>query len=310
MSTPRVLLFHRFEVWHADQPVVTEVRKVQELLGYLILYRLVPHLRDILADHLWNDTTATQARRNLRRTLWQLQAKLDNSKAVAKYLLLEDEWVQLHPHATLWVDAVVFEESYEKVRAKPGHTLEPEEVKLARAAVNLYRGDLLEGWYHDWCLQERQRFQFMHLAMLDKLTTNSESHRNYEEGIAYATRMLRHDPARERAHRQLMRLYYLAGDRTAALQQYERCVDFLRAELDVPSDDCTTALYVYIRTNRLLTLTPVAMADSVSKAQLSPLLERLEWLHAELASMQVKVKSRSNGCGRQTIHHLLAHPTN
>jgi DNA-binding SARP family transcriptional activator len=293
MSELRVLLFHRFEVWRAHQPVVAEVRKVQELLSYLILYRPVPHLRDILADHLWNDTTATQARRNLRRTLWQLQAMLDNGKAAAKYLLVEDEWVQLHPHATLWVDAIVFEESYEKVRAKPGHALGAEEVDLARAAVNLYRGDLLEGWYHDWCLHERQRFQFMYLAMLDKLTTHCEAHRNYEEGIDYATRMLRHDPARERAHRQLMCLYYLAGDRSAALQQYERCVAFLRAELDVPPDDHTTALYVDIRTNRLLPLpSATSDADSVFKAQLSLLLEQLERLHAELASMQVQVEEQ------------------
>jgi DNA-binding SARP family transcriptional activator len=229
MSGLRVLLFHRFEVWRADQPMTTAVRKAQELLCYLILYRPVPHLRDILADRLWNDTAATQARRNLRRTLWQLQTTLDDNnlddgKAAGKYLLVDDEWVQLHPQADLWADAVVFEESYETIRAKPGHALDPAEADLARSAVALYRGDLLEGWYHDWCLHERQRFQFMYLSMLDKLTSHCQTHGNYEEGIAYATRTLRHNPARERAHRQLMRLYYLSGDRSASLEQYERCV--------------------------------------------------------------------------------------
>ena len=34
---------------------------------------------------------------------------------------------------------------------------------------SVYRGDLLEGCYQDWCLFERERLQNAYLAMLDKL---------------------------------------------------------------------------------------------------------------------------------------------
>jgi hypothetical protein len=33
------------------------------------------------------------------------------------------------------------------------------QAQLLKDAVNLYCGDLLEGWYQDWCLFERERLQ-------------------------------------------------------------------------------------------------------------------------------------------------------
>ena len=48
-----------------------------------------------------------------------------------------------------------------------------------------------------------------------------------------------------------MRLHHLAGNRSAALRQYERCVAFLRQELDVDPSAQTVALYEQIRSDRL-----------------------------------------------------------
>ena len=44
----------------------------------------------------------------------------------------------------------------------------------------------------------------------------------FAEPLAYGARILHCDRARERTHRRLMRLHFLAGDRTAALRQYPR----------------------------------------------------------------------------------------
>ncbi|NIN69138.1 MAG: hypothetical protein GTO63_31510, partial [Anaerolineae bacterium] len=81
------------------------------------------------------------------------------------------------------------------------------------------------------CLYERERLQNMYLAILDKLVSYSEVQGAYEAGLGYGSRILSYDGARERTHRRLMRLYYLAGDRTAALRQYDSCVEALRREL-------------------------------------------------------------------------------
>ena len=129
-----------------------------------------------------------------------------------------------------------FEQAFNLTRGTPGRQLDAQNVQILQNAVELYRGDLLEGWYQDWCLFERERLQNMYLTMLDKLIDYSEANELYEAGLAYGAHILRHDRARERTHRRLMRLHYLARDRTEALRQYERCVSSLDKELGVEPD--------------------------------------------------------------------------
>src|SRR4029079_12889056 len=57
--------------------------------------------------------------------------------------------------------------------------------------------------------------------------------------------------ARERAHRQMMRLYHAAGDRTAALRQYQRCVAALQAELGVRPAVRTVTLWEKLQADDL-----------------------------------------------------------
>src|SRR5256885_11705620 len=91
----------------------------------------------------------------------------------------------------------------------------------------------------------------MYLTLLDKLLCYCATHQDYETGQAYGALLLRHDRAHERTHRQLMRLHYRAGDRTAALRQYERCRTALSEELDVKPDRRTVTLYEQIRADQL-----------------------------------------------------------
>ncbi len=64
--------------------------------------------------------------------------------------------------------------------------------------MDLYRGDLLEGWYQEWCLFERERLQNAYMLMLDKLMGYCEAHSEYEQGLVYGDLILRLDHASER----------------------------------------------------------------------------------------------------------------
>src|SRR5262249_45023608 len=149
--------------------------------------------------------------------------------------------------AELWFDVLLFEQAFALVQDVPGRQLVASSAQVLKTAEELYRGKLLEGWYSDWCLYERERLQHMYLAMLDKLMEYSEAHQEYETGQTYGMRALRYDRARERTHRRMMRLQYLAGDRTAALYQYERCAAALQEELGVQPAQSTVVLYEKIR---------------------------------------------------------------
>lgn len=282
MSTLRIRMLGRLIVQREDRELAgTEPRKVQELFSYLLLHRDQPHPREMLAGLLWGDSTTSQSKKYLRQALWQLQSALEpQSEAIdGRVLLVESDWVQLNPEADLWLDVAVFEQAFELARGVPGQRLDAGVAQTLQDAAHLYQGDLLEGWYQDWCLYERERLQNIYLAMLSKLMIYCETHGKYEDGLYCGECALQCDVAQERIHRRLMRLQYLAGDRTAALRQFERCTAVLDEELGVRPSDRTVTLYEQIRADRLdgPALAPDRVSEA-SQAQADSLIEILNRL--------------------------------
>jgi len=99
--------------------------------------------------------------------------------------------------------------------------------------VELYSGDLLDGWYQEWCLVERERYREMYLEMVEKLMGYCEQHEQYEEAIYYGSKILEMDPTQELIHLRLMKLKHLMKDRIAVIHQYFRCRKILQEELGV-----------------------------------------------------------------------------
>jgi DNA-binding SARP family transcriptional activator len=293
MPTLRVCFFSKFAV-RCDEQVVAglEARKVQELFSYLLLHRNQPHPRESLAALLWGDVPTAQSKKSLRQVLWQLQSALDaqTGRLEARVLLVEPEWVQFNAEASIWLDVTEFERGFACTQGLPGEDLDASRFAALQNAVQLYRGDLLEGWYQDWCLYERERLQNLYLMALDKLMAYCEAHQLYEDGLAYGGRILRYDRARERAHRRMMRLYYLSGNRTTALRQYEQCVATLQEELGVSPARRTVELCERIRADRLEAnppAHPTTTAPHEPEAMRLPrLLDRLRKFQSILSELQ------------------------
>jgi DNA-binding SARP family transcriptional activator len=274
MSELSIQLFGKFTI-QADGKRLGGIdsSKVQELLAYLLVYRGRPHARESLAELLWEASSTAQSKKYLRQALWQMQQMLP--KAEYKELIrIEPDWVRISPEADYWLDVAEFENAFSLAHGIPGQQIEIAVAARLDKAVALYRGDLLEGWYSDWCLYERERLQNMWLAMLDKLMSYCEARREYEAGLSYGTRVLRDDRARERTHRRLMRLAYLAGDRTGALRQYERCVRALDEELRVRPSQRTEQLHQQI------------LDDKVDTDQIAELLMPLETVTSRLDQLR------------------------
>jgi DNA-binding SARP family transcriptional activator len=254
MSRLSIQLFGKFCVRRNEQVLADfDARKVQELFCYLLLHRDHSLPRETLASLLWPDTTTIQSKKNLRQALWQLQSALGSQTEPIheRVLLVEPEWVQLNAEADIWLDVALFEQTYHLVQRVPGQELESQAAQRLQEAVQLYQGPLLEGWYQDWCLLERERLQSLYLAMLDKLMSYCEVDHDYEMSVLYGMRIMCYDRGRERTHQRLMRLYYLLGDRAEALRQYERCAAALDEELGVQPSKSTVALYKQIQADQL-----------------------------------------------------------
>lgn len=249
MNTLSIHLFGRLDL-QCGNTVFSEQynnAKSLELFCYLLLHRDRPHSREALAALLWNDASATLTRKYLRKALWHLQHTLKQQDVETPILIVETDWLHFNPAASIWLDVVAFEQTYLATQTIPGHALDAETADRLQTALNLYRGNLLEGWYQDWCLYERARLQDMYFMMLHKYIVYCDVCGDYETGIAYGLQLLRHDQANELAHRCLMRLHYLRGDRSAAIHQYQRCVATLARELDLKPTKRTVELFEKIR---------------------------------------------------------------
>lgn len=291
MSNFTVILFGKFDIVRSDQGMgVIKSRKVQELLSYLLLYRNHPQSRESLVELLWGDQSPAKSKKYLRQTLWLLQSSLkDGCDSSDPILLVDDEWIQINPSIDFRMDAARFEQIYNSVNGKRAQELAPTDFKLMQKAIHLYKGDLLEGWYQDWCLMERERFEIMYLMLLDKSVQFCEIHQDYATGLIYAAEILRHDQAYERAHRQMMRLYFLIGDRAQALRQYKKCAIALRNELDIKPSEETTQLYEKMRSDTFDPL--LTTKEKIQPAQpLSETLKRLISFSNELSQIQIKVQ--------------------
>jgi DNA-binding SARP family transcriptional activator len=243
-------MFGKFWVRQSEKPVNgLDACKLQELLSYILVFRESPHSREELAALLWGDSSTAQSKKYLRQALWHIQSALVSQvdENHGRIFNVEADWVSFNAHSDVWLDVAVFEQAFALVREVAGHQLDPAQAQTLEQAIQLYQGDLLEGWYQDWCLCERERLQTNYLIMLDKMMSYCEAHRQYETGLAYGLQVLRYDRARESTHRRLMRLHYLAGDRTAALRQYKHCVAALNEALAVKPSRLTVTLYDQIR---------------------------------------------------------------
>lgn len=300
MSALNIRLFGKFCVQRGEQPVHgLEAGKVQELFCYLLLHRDRPHSREALAALLWGDASTEKSKKYLRQTLWQLQTALEPQTGEG-VLFVDAEWIQLNPRAEFSFDVAAFEEGFARAKSRPGEELDVEAARLLARAASFYQGDLLEGWYHDWCLYERERLQNIYLAVLHRLMCHYEARGDYEAALVHGARILRHDRACERTHRQLMRLHYLAGNRTAALRQYQRCLEALREELGVKPERRTRDLYEQICADewgggspappQADAPPPQAAPPHAEPASLPELLSRLKHLRAALSEIQGQVQ--------------------
>ena len=299
-----VRLFGRLCIVYEGKPVDMCIgSRAQELLCYLLLHRQQPHLREGVASTLWGDqcTTAT-SKTYLRKALWQLQSSLQAATGPAADIIQADrEWIRVVSSAPLRLDVATLEEACVRVRDVPGAKLSNEEADLLRAAASVYASDLLDGWYQDWCLVQRERLRQVYLLMLDKLMAYSEHVGACETGLAYGENSLRCDRARERTYRQLIRLHHTLGDRTGALRMYERCVATIREELDTAPSAETIALIDTVRgstsacSDKVPLVQPVPMKEA---ADVTVRLERLVELQRQCMGLHERVLSEIEAIGR------------
>jgi DNA-binding SARP family transcriptional activator len=178
------------------------------MLAWLALEGPTPRAR--LALLLWPDKDADAARNSLRQRLYQLR------KQVGADLIEGSTTLSLAPGV---------------------------EHDLGEADRVL--GDLhaeFSGEFAHWLEQQRTRRRDRVRHSLVELAQMAEGVKDWDDALSHAKELLALEPLNEDAHRRLMRLHHLAGDRAEALLAFDRCEQVLKDEVGAKPSAQTLAL--------------------------------------------------------------------
>jgi DNA-binding SARP family transcriptional activator len=230
----------------------------------------------------WPDSGDERARAALSRAIYFLRRELGEGIIVAR----GDEITV--GSERLWCDAAAFEQLFEQ--GKP------------REALELYRGDLLPGFFtadangfEEWLERERARMRESASAAAWELTGAAEAKGNLALAAHWARRAVELAPFREAGIRRLLGLLDALGDRAGAVHAYEEFAAQLQAELELEPAPETTELVSEIRQRertgpgRPPADVPVPAAVTMELAPATPRLDastrvRRRWFAAGVAA--------------------------
>jgi DNA-binding SARP family transcriptional activator len=235
--------------------------KMGALLAYLAVEADRPHRRENLAEFFWPDRSAGVARANLRQALLGIRQAIHDHETCTPLLKVTSDTIQINRANKYRADVALFNEKFQALRThsheEPGTCQSC--MKAIETAAGLYRGDFLDGMnfdeetgLRDWVQFHRRNYFRQQLEALQYLTDYYLSKSQYDVAYQHALCQLKMDPAKESAHRQMMRLLALTGRRSAAIEQYQICCRCLSSELGIDPEPETVALYEQIKAGRMV----------------------------------------------------------
>lgn len=203
----------------AGDRVVLE-RKTAALLAILAVDG--PTSRARLAAHLWPDSDEKKARGNLRQTLSRLR------KLMGADLVDSGDPLQLSDCVDTDLDELL----------RGGDLPASPSWSGLLGGLDFSDCDELASWIDSAGVRLRKAL----LARLEAEADRLEQGDRPADAFALAERIAELDALSERVHRRLIRLHYLAGDRAAAIEAFERCRKLLLEELGVEPEGETLTL--------------------------------------------------------------------
>ena len=173
-------------------------------------------------------------------------------KKFGGYLNIERYVIGFDHAGASWLDVAEFEASMlglmPTIEAKT--QLSSEQISQLEAALALYRGDFLAGFYlrdnpyfEDWSILRREQLQRLAISGMRALVSHYDKQGQYERAILIGKRLVTVDPLQENAHQQLMWHFVRNGERPLALKQFEKCRHILDKELGIEPTSKTTEIH-------------------------------------------------------------------
>jgi DNA-binding SARP family transcriptional activator/predicted ATPase len=256
--TWKIYLLGQFKLLGNDRTFELPSRPAQSLLAYLVLNAGVTHRREKLASLIWPEANETNARSYLRQALWRIGKSLeDASFSRDEYLKISDISVTFDNKSDYWLDVDLLWEGEKK------HSLDE-----MIAIVQLYRGELLPGFYEEWVVLERDRLETAYHQKMNLLLEGLLQAGHWEEALKWSEQWIRLGHLPEAAFRAMLRAHAGFGDQGMLRVTYQRCVEALKRELDLEPSAETKRLYEQILHGEFDSVQPVPLFSRPTERRL------------------------------------------
>jgi DNA-binding SARP family transcriptional activator len=265
----------------AGRQIFFPTKRAASVFALLSLHSGSRVTRERLIAAVWPDFDAARARRNLNTTLWRIRRTIDSCSNIR--LSATREAVELSLDGAV-VDVILAKELLKRARSAG-----PEEQRsLLESVCSLLKTEFLEGLDDEWCDDERRELHRLRLEAIRSLSIACERTGDLARRVTLLEELVALDPLDEEGHRDLMRAYYVLGNRGMALNQYRLLRESLGRELGVEPSNVTRQLWEEIRASPMQRTQPLPVADGHRMGIVSdvPLVGRRDVLQRAVAALQ------------------------
>jgi DNA-binding SARP family transcriptional activator/DNA polymerase III delta prime subunit len=307
-------------------------RYARQVLEYLLVARDRRANKEDLIDRLWPDVSITAASNRLYMAVHALRGLIepDRQRRGAGAVLTAGDSLELDV-TRWWIDLDEFKRC---TAVTAGREVD---VVALKTAVDLYRGPLFADENQaDWLVPHREEIRTRYAKAVLSLAQAWADAAAYTEAIDLLTAFLRDETTQEAAHRQLMRLYAMTGQRSEALRQFDMLARALAEGLGVKPDQDSVRLIAAIRAGTVGTdefaaparisaetiLAAPAPMPASSEALESACVPMAHWREGPIVGRAAELQSLRNrvlefprlrlvvhgpaGIGKSTLAHTLA----
>jgi DNA-binding SARP family transcriptional activator len=242
-----------FKVRGRNIPEEKWIRKKRKLiLAYLLLNPNVTLTKDKIINMFYPDTPLDTADNIFHQTISNIRGALkfktdelvkntkekkgsgkdkkEKQTAFSPQLILyEDKVLKLNPDYIYMADVLEFNQLYNSFKVT-GISIE-KKIDFGKKAFELYKGELLAGYYDQWCEDLRQDYLNKFIRLSEDLIEYLKSRENLEEVILYSDKLLKADKLNEKAYLNIIESNVKMNNASRAKERFSQMLRTFESEL-------------------------------------------------------------------------------
>lgn len=158
----QIYLLGGLRVEHAGRILTRfRTRKTGSVLAYLAYHAPREVSREVLIEQFWPDDPPEKGRGSLNQAIYSLRQQLGSFSTLPDAFLIADRNSVRLNEALVWTDVEAFRRAASNARGGRG-----DRASALQEALDLYKGDFLEGFYDEWILSRAIELSAIRDALL------------------------------------------------------------------------------------------------------------------------------------------------